>query len=251
MGFWILDLILSQLPTLVYTIAANSARHQRVTRLLTGLGFTNWRFEMGTPKAPGEHYWQPIRADYIAMLRGHEPPLLILEDDIAPRQFVDAIDIPAGSDAVYLGGGVNGELKGAARARRNSGCLSAVATTSASSISGRDWIRIAGMYYSHAILWLTKPAMLRAAHSIETYANCQVDVVFALEQWRWTTLCRKTPMFWQDDGHHREETYDYFPPANRRTPAELRRRRRAVLRGERPMPVEEFPIARRLSARIV
>lgn len=245
-------MILSQLPTLVYTIAANSARHQRVTRLLTDLGFTNWRFEMGTPKAPGEHYWQPIRADYVAMLRGHIPPLMILEDDIAPRQYVDAIDIPPGADALYLGGGVNGELKGAARAKKELGLPFRRCHHFGFVDLGRDWIRIAGMYYSHAILWLTRSAMLRAADSIETYANCQVDVVFALEQWRWTTLCRKTPMFWQDDGHHREETYDYFPPANRRTPAELRRRRRrAVLRGERPASSEEFPVARRLSARIV
>jgi hypothetical protein len=74
-------------------------------------------------------------------------------------------------------------------------------------------MRIFGMLYTHACLWLDKAVMLDAADRIER-SSALVDNVLACEQWRWRVLCLKVPMFWQNDGHHKhkEKTYDYFTP---------------------------------------
>jgi hypothetical protein len=94
------------------------------------------------------------------------------------------------------------------------------------------------MLSTHAILWLDKRAMLEAA-DLMTTSGLQIDMTLAREQWRWFVACVKVPFWWQNDGRHRSETFDYAPgsgsPARaHETPWERKTRVVAERRGLRP-----------------
>jgi hypothetical protein len=175
--------------TIVYTADRPhcTARHPRVTKILNSLKFTNWRFFHGRACTP---YWDLIRPEYASLLRENEPPLLILEDDIEVYDFHADIDPPAESEVVYLGGGTMGLADGIR-----------------SAIDDR-WLRISGMLYAHAILWLDRRAMREAADAIATRPQPH-DITLAENQARWLTVCARRPLFFQDDGRHAKETQDY------------------------------------------
>ena len=79
-------------PTVVYTTDRQHcvARHPHVKGILDSSGFANWSFFWGRPSIP---YWNAMRSEYAALLREHEPPLLILEDDIGLYEFRSRIEL--------------------------------------------------------------------------------------------------------------------------------------------------------------
>ena len=203
---------LPDVPTVVYTCDKPRcvARHPRVTKLLTGMGFADWRFFWGTP---GEPYWENIPREHAALLQSRDPPLLILEDDIASRDFSPWIAPPPGSELVYLGGGRGGRRAALRNAREHlpEAEIRATHGYGYEEIDGYpDWVRVFGMYYTHAILYTSKRAMLEVAEQLCSRRS-QIDVILGHEMWRWKCVLRRVPMFWQDDGHHRTETFDYSP----------------------------------------
>src|ERR1017187_6165041 len=103
------DVFLPDVPTIVYTIASNTIRQERVKQLLTEAEFTNWRFFMG---GTGQSYWWHIYQDHAAILAKEKAPLLILEDDIEPVGYYPTISPPNDYPIVYLGGGRGGNLQG-------------------------------------------------------------------------------------------------------------------------------------------
>jgi hypothetical protein len=217
---------LPEIPTIVYSADKPHllARHPRVTRLLTRLGFTDWRFFIGTP---GDPYWAAIRPEYIRLLRENDPPFLILEDDIAVRDFAPWIAPPPGAELIYLGGGGswrNSRLVEAARAHLPEHHIRRVREIGLEDVAGfPEWARCFGMFGTHACLWLSKRMMLEAADAIED-DPVQVDVVLGKNQWRWQCIVRRIPMFFQDDGHNNDGTYEYatpIPPVTREQRREL------------------------------
>jgi hypothetical protein len=208
-------IFLPDVQTVVYTCDKPNcvARHPRVTRLLESLGFSDWRFHWGPVGVP---YWLPIRADYASLLRDNEPPFLILEDDIAVREFRAWIVPPPGADLIYLGGGGswrNSRLLADAKRRLPDHKIYRVREIGWEDFEGYpEWVRVFGMFGTHACLWLDKRVMLEAADAIEN-DTVQVDVIFGKNQWRWQCVLRKVPMFWQDDGHNGRGTFDYSPQA--------------------------------------
>jgi len=204
---------LPNVKTFVYTTPqskprgiAHEARRRRCLEIMTVYGFTDWRFFYGTSSSP---YWVGIPKDHARLLRENEPPLLILEDDIEPRAFCANVTPPAGAEVVYLGGGRGGDM-GGINAARHAGLPLKRTYGYGYELIDADWMRVYGMLYSHAILWLDKRVMLEAAQLLDSQRR-PIDGTIASAQWRWQTACRIVPMFWQRDGHHRGETFDYAP----------------------------------------
>ena len=206
------QLWLPDVPTVIYTADGpcrrgghHDGRRARCQAIMKHYGFTNWRFFFGRPGRP---YWQAIVADWIQLLGSWDPPVLILEDDIEPRAFQPGIDVPTGSQVVYLGGGRGGESQGV-RAGGTIGLFPKKRWRYGYIDINHDWFRCFGMWYSHAILFLDRRSMTDLAVLL-CAADRPIDSVLARNQWRWNCVCRKVPMFWQNDGHHLAETYSYF-----------------------------------------
>lgn len=195
-----------ELPTLVYTAPKNAARRRRVQQVLGKFGFTRWEFVTGRDGGP---YWVAVAKDHAEILRRCQPPLLVLEDDIEPREFRPNVFPPGGSQVVYLGGGRGGIEHG--RSCKHDGGQGFVRSHNYGyQPIDEEWFRVCGMWFSHAILWLEKGVMLEAAAALDATAKA-VDTVYAENQHRWRVVCRRVPMFWQNDGHHHYDTYEYRP----------------------------------------
>ena len=199
------------IKTVVYTTNKPHcvSRHPRVVEILNSRGFKNWEFFWG--KA-GEPYWEMIRPEYTALLRENDPPFCILEDDIAVKDWQPVIYVPAQAEVVYLGGGGSwgrSHLVREAREHLPELKIYRVRDIGWSEINN-EWVRTFGMFGTHAIVYLNKRVMLEMADAIEQ-GSLQVDVIFGMNQWRWQCLLRRTPMFFQDDGHNNWGTMDYGP----------------------------------------
>ena len=209
-GLWNRQSIyLPDVPTFVHTTAWQTARHERVRGILGQAGFSNWRFIYGEKSDP---YWINIPAEHAAILRSHEAPLLMLEDDIWPRAYAATIRPPADAEMVYLGAGKSRRNWGVQRAMRawRGHPVRRIHQYCALDIDA-TWMRIAGMLYTHAILYLDTRIMRQVADLI-TSTGKQIDVSLAREIHRWNVVARKVPMWWQNDGRHKDETYDYWYP---------------------------------------
>ncbi len=238
-GMWDPDpnwLYLPGIKTVVYTTDKPHcvARHPRVKAMLDGFGFRDWSFFWGQPGTP---YWQMIRSEYAALLRDNDPPFTILEDDIAVRDYRPWIKVPAGSEVVYLGGGGSwpgGQFVRLAQHHLPGHKIYRVREIGWEDLPGTDeWVRVFGMFGTHAIVYRDKRVMLEMADAIER-DTVQVDVIFGKNQWRWQCVLRKIPMWWQDDGHNNNGTYDYSaragePESREERIARLRARRRKIL----------------------
>jgi len=194
--------------TIVYTLPDAKGRHERVRHILDAEGFSDWEFFYGKRSNP---YWVQIPHDHAKLLRENEPPLLILEDDIEPRLFRPWVMPPAGAELVYLGAG---------KSRRGTGIRNAKRALPGHKISqahqygyeniDATWMRVFGMLYTHAILYVDRRVMREVAEAISS-TGWQIDVTLARMQWRWFCACLKIPAFWQNDGRHRDETFEYAP----------------------------------------
>jgi hypothetical protein len=213
---------LPDVPTVVYTVPRATDRHPRVKAILDAAGFSNWQFFYGQNTRP---YWTAIPHDHARLLREHEPPFLILEDDIAVRDFHPWVEPPPAAEIVYLGAGRSRRRhNGIAIARQHlPGHRILQAHQYGYEDLGPDWMRVFNMLYTHAILYLDKRVMLEVAEALDT-SHVPIDWTLAQQQWRWQTVCRKIPMWWQNDNRHREETFEYGP--NAATEARQRKNRK-------------------------
>ena len=203
-----LPLHIPSIKTVVYTIERNRERQERARKILLSEGFKDWSFFFGTTEGP---YWQNIPREHAKLLRENEPPFLILEDDIEPREFQEWVRPPSKAQIVYLGGGRGGDTRGIRAAKANLPDLPIFRTYRYGYTPIDDeWMRIYGMWFSHAILYLDRQSMLEVADTLERNHR-PIDTTLALEQYRWFVACRKVPLWWQNDGHHRGDTYDYTP----------------------------------------
>jgi len=203
-------------------------------------GFSDWQFFYGTNNSDqldkwgrGKDYWLYIPQDHAKLLRDNEPPLLILEDDIQPRDYKPYVAVPIGAEMVYLGGGKGGDSRGTKAAFRNLEDEEIYRNHQHSfQIIDDEWMRIFGMWFSHAILHINKMVMLEVADALG--ARRPIDTTLAMQQWRWNVVCRRVPMWWQDDGKHRYDTFDYNPnPERAEAVTRQPQNRQEILRAER------------------
>jgi len=206
------SLFLPGVPTVVYTTSApvgrgpsREWRRKRIRTALNTFGFREWQFFSGASCDP---YWKQIPLDWAAILREREPPLLILEDDAEPRAFRANLELPACAEIAYLGGFRGGESRGTKNAIAAGLAVRRKFSYSYSEIDS-CWFRVFGMWGSHAVLWLSRAAMIEFAELLETLGR-PVDSVFAQEQYRRVFACVKMPLFFQNDGHHIRDTWQYW-----------------------------------------
>lgn len=204
-------LYLPAVTTCVYTMPRFVSRQARVTKIMEAFGFHDWRFHVGTTTQ--RSYLVDTRLDWARLLRENEPPFLMLEDDIEPLHFRAFADLPADADIAYLGAGTLGWGRAAKAAALEWG-ISPVHRMHGYCYQDydKDWFRLFGMLYSHAILFLDKTVMLEASDLFIQYGETVdgVDGCLQKHQHRWQVYCVKKPMFWQNDGHHLYDTRDYF-----------------------------------------
>ena len=241
-------LYLPDVPTVVYTADKQrfDQRRESIKQTLESLHFSNWRFVWGKPTEP---YWAGTRADYAAILRDNQAPLIFLEDDCAARDFKPWAKIPTGVQVAYLGGGAWGTNW---YSHLNKANLPGLKITQVRhfGVAGirdeaeqpnPDWVRVLGMLGSHAMLFLDRPTMLEISKAITEgwhgTGGAPVDQTYAANQWRWMCALRRVPMFFQRDGHNDWITYQYstarisgpLPPAYHDRIKERRSRRREAL----------------------
>lgn len=200
-------LYLPGVPTIVYTTPDAEERQSRVRSRLRTLKFRNWSFHYGIKDH--RHYLVNTRLDWARILRSQTAPFLMLEDDIEPREFHAYPNLPA-CDIAYLGGGRQGA--GRQSLRQSSPSAQMAYQYAYESVDDR-WMRVWGMLYCHAVLFLENAAMQEVADLLERHAEAVdgVDGVLHRVQHLWTVLCAKRPFLWQNDGHHYHDTYDYGP----------------------------------------
>jgi hypothetical protein len=186
--------------------AVTEWRRTRCRQVMAALGFTDWSFFEGRQSRP---YWTGLPRDHALLLRRHDPPLLILEDDIEVVDFRANVRPPGGCQVAYLGGFRSGDSRGVRNAKR-AGLCPLLAHRYGYLPIDSEWMRIFGMWGSHAILWLDRAAMDEAACLLES-SVCPIDTTLACEQWRWQVHCGLVPWFFQNDGHHVWDTEDYRP----------------------------------------
>ena len=204
-------LYLPAVRTVVYTVQdsghrwrQNEWRRVRVSQIMERLGFTDWQFYWGARSVP---YWRAIPFGHAELLRKFDPPLLILEDDIEPRRFVANVKIDERCELAYLGGFRSGDSRGLAAASAAGLSFKRAFRYGYQDVDA-DWMRVFGMWGTHAILHLNRRVMLELADLWEQ-SGLAVDTVTAWNQWRWQVHCRRVPMFWQNDGHHLRNTFSY------------------------------------------
>jgi hypothetical protein len=207
---------LPSVKTFVYTVPWNRHRQERVRPMLDRFGFTDWQFFTGRKT---QVQWRDYSLDTIDFLRNYDPPLLIMEDDISPRDWQATIRVPPGAQLAMLGGICEGISRAVRHACENFPNVKHSGHTQGprgyrygyaySEVNG-EWMRVYGMLAAHAQLWLDKKCMLEAADKLSEM-RYPIDTTFACEQWRWQVICRKVPIFWQDDGHHYFQTFSYEP----------------------------------------
>jgi hypothetical protein len=199
-------LYLQEVPTIVYTTKWAITRQQRICVIMNAFGFTNWHFFFGEKTTP---YWRDIPSDHASLLRSHKPPLLILEDDAEVWKFTANIQIPDGAEIAYLGGGRSGDRYGRSEFHKKFPAARDAFGYSYADLN-EDWMRIGGMWFSHAILYLNERVMHEVADRL-TASPSPIDTTLARCQARWNVQCRRIPMFWQNDGHHLRDTIHYDP----------------------------------------
>ena len=204
-------LFLPGVKTLIYTSyakrrgwAAGRWRRRRCEQIMGRLAFRDWRFFCGADCDP---YWVEIPRDHARLLRANVAPLLILEDDVELCDWRANVLVPEGTELAYLGGFRSGDSRGIRNARLV-GLEPLLAWRYGYLPINDDWMRIFGMWGSHAILYLSTDAMRDVADQLARKRRA-IDTTLAVLQWRWRCHCLRRPIFWQNDGHHLHDTYEY------------------------------------------
>jgi hypothetical protein len=198
--------------TIVYTCRPGGARDaiyerrcQHCQVLLTHLGYQRVSFFIGAVTTP---YWHGLRDGHAAIIGQARPPVLVLEDDIRMRAAATWLDTPAGCQVAYLGGSRSGTDIGARAAIAAGHKLRRRHKWSYEPVD-KEWVRVFGIYNTHAILWLDPTVQSLVAAELSTWPR-SVDSYLAENQHRWVCCLRRVPLFWQGDGHHDRDTWRYL-----------------------------------------
>ena len=197
---------LRRIPWVIRTIEPNVARRNYVDELLASYQVRDWSYDYGEQVTP---YWRNHAAQAATILRSQRCPFVLAEDDIAPYAWCSVASPPADADIVSLGGGRGGP-KGAARTAYYTDKKWKRRYRYAYQDAGDRWMRIAGMWYTHAVLIISEYHRVRLAEQLDR-TRLMIDTCTAWYQSKCRWYCAKTPYLFQNDGHHKLETTDYAP----------------------------------------
>lgn len=194
---------LPSVETVVYSIPPNQHRRERVTKMLNGFGFTNWRFHTARAKRPDEWYGHAQWEGYANLLDSLKTPFLLLEDDIAVRDFRPWVNAPEGSQILYLGSG-----RGSTDRWQ---CTSTPNAALGYEPVDDQWFRAYGIFYIHAVLYICENAKSELVSIMRSHQPRSVDQTMAEHQGKWKVMCAYFPWWYQNDGHNERSTYEYAP----------------------------------------
>lgn len=184
------------IPTNWATIEKNTDRHRKMGDMFRRLEMRN-TVQMNGPIS--DPYTIGIAQTHIKGMMGLLP-VLVLEDDcqVIAENWRPIIEVPEGTDALYLGSSWFGMVRGRSQHR---GCIS--------SSFNEDYNRVYNMLGIHSIIYLTESYRDKVVELLTEFVNNPVggcDECIASEMKNHLILAVKKPMFYQNDGHSEEET---------------------------------------------
>lgn len=197
-------LYLPWVRTKIITTSAAKRRQIAIAEQLDELGFLDRSWHVAETRRP---YWQPLKAAHEHLLATEQPPLLILEDDAAIANWEPNLWPPSEATVAYLGGSIQGQRRGRAAAEKSGEGWTRIGNYARKTIDAQ-WSFVAGMWTSHAILWLREDTMRTAATTLRN-AKLACDRVFAANQYAWRAILIRHPIFFQRDGHNDARTLNY------------------------------------------
>lgn len=205
---------LAAVRTFVYTAAATGlrgevyeSRRRRMAAILTAYGVQHWSFVWGSSCIP---YCARHCADHARLMREHDPPILVFEDDAEPAFAGSHLVPPPEAKRLHIGGNRDGislgrllALKSGEDWRHYRGFVYKPCN--------RNWFRQAGMLATHCNLYLDKPTMLEIAEYIVSRSGA-IDASIAELDWKIPAFAPTRCWWWQNDGHNGECTSEFVPP---------------------------------------
>tara|TARA_R110000851_G_scaffold331130_1_gene504868 strand:+ start:147 stop:749 length:603 start_codon:yes stop_codon:yes gene_type:complete len=197
-----LEIDLTKQPVYWATIEKNKDRHLKMESMFKNLNFENTHQIDGEISNP---YTVGIAQSHIDAL-SNSLPLIVMEDDCSvTKNWTSTINIPKGTDAVYLGTSWFGMIRDVSTYR---GCIS--------SVYDSNFNKVYNMLGIHSILYLSERYK---DHVIKTLKEFQenpgtrgCDEPIALTMKNFNILALKNPLFYQEDGHSDQETITPLQP---------------------------------------
>lgn len=184
------------LPTNWATIERNTERHIKMEDMFLRLDMNNTVKMNGPITNP---YTIGIAQTHIIGM-GTDLPVLVLEDDCQEivEHWNPIVQVPEGTDALYLGSSWFGMLKGIST---HGACIS--------SSFDENYNQVYNMLGMHAVIYLTERYRDRVVELLTKFTANPVggcDECVAMEMKKFKILAVKKPMFYQNDGHSDRET---------------------------------------------
>ncbi|HUD75924.1 MAG TPA: hypothetical protein VMQ76_12705 [Terracidiphilus sp.] len=214
------ELELASIRTIVYSAdppgpkgEVYGRRRERISNILNGFGFRDWRFHIGETLPPSVDrktcYCSLHCRDHRQFCIDNDPPLLVLEDDAEPAWVPSHFVPPAGADRLHIGGDWHGVdlarlLGNKTRKdwRREHGYLWRP--------YDKEWFWECGMLAYHACLYLTRRMMDAVADYLPGKTGAVDAVVCELDH-RFNVAAPRRCWFWQNDGHNGDWSFQFTP----------------------------------------
>lgn len=198
-----------------------AARRDRLTRILTAYGYTNWSFHFGAsgkyhtggsetnlPSTPS--YCAAHCRDHARFCLENNPPLCVMEDDAEPDRPRSHIVPPPDADRLHLGA----DYHGVALARQIA-CHHSRGWKHWRGIlwkyHNRDWYREAGSLAYHCVLYLSRRIMDRIANYVCNRTGA-IDASVAELDGEYQVYAPTTCWWWQNDDHNGNCAAEAIPP---------------------------------------
>lgn len=191
---------LTDIPVVYINLDEHTERKNSIQSSLEDLGFKNIIRVSGFKDPVGK---RGCAYSHALALEEIDPPFILLEDDCLPLNFIDEIEVPNESDAVYLGISSWG--------RMNSHSGPCVQWESVEGYS--DLVRIYNMLSAHAILYINPDYVdLCKRISYNGYLiSDHHDIGFAEVQRYYDIFAFDSPMFYQTSSNGTDKKLSSYP----------------------------------------
>lgn len=198
---------LTDIPVVYINLDEQLERKENLEKHLNNLGFKNIIRVSAYKDSIGK---RGCAYSHAIALEEIDPPFILLEDDCVPLNFVDDIDIPDDSDAVYLG------ISSWGRMNSHSGpCVQY------DEVEGYpDLLQVYNMVGAHAILYIN-PDYIDLCKRIAYHGYLIADhhdIGFAEIQKYYDVYAFNSPMFYQTSSNGTNDKLSSYPSVEFMTP---------------------------------
>lgn len=191
---------LTDIPVVYINLDEHTERRDSIQSSLEDLGFKNIIRVSGFKDPIGK---RGCAYSHALALEEIDPPFILLEDDCLPLNFINEIEVPDESDAVYLG------ISSWGRMNSHSGLC-----VQWESVEGySDLVRIYNMLSAHAILYIN-PDYIDLCKRI-SYNGYLIsdhhDIGFAEVQRYYDIFAFDSPMFYQTSSNGTDKKLSSYP----------------------------------------